>query len=82
MKLEIDIAADLNAQDDDGRGWSVLSDASHPDRVVTGALMLAGDEMATAVVRITAVDHDGQVRFDVLQESVATNRHLLSPAPG
>lgn len=81
LEIEIDIAADLNTQDDDGLGWSVLSDARHPDRVIPGALMLAGDEAATAIVRITAVDQDGQVHFEVLPESVEANRHLLGPPP-
>ena len=33
MDLEIDLRADLNAQDDDGNGWSLLSDARDPSQV-------------------------------------------------
>lgn len=80
MDLALDITADLNAQDDDGLGWSTLADASDPSRVIPGALLLAGNEAATAVVRIAAVDEDGQIHFSVLPGSVEKNRHLLGPA--
>lgn len=80
MDIALDITADLNAQDDDGLGWSTLADASDPGRVVPGALLLAGNEAATAVVRIVAVDEDGQIHFSVLPGSVEKNRHLLGPA--
>lgn len=80
MTSAIDITADLNAQDDDGLGWSTLADATDPNRVVPGAMLLAGNEAATAVVRVVAVDNDGQVHFTVLPGSVDKNRHLLGPA--
>jgi hypothetical protein len=74
---ELDLVADLNAQDDDGLGWSTLGDARDPARVVHGAMLLAGNEAARAVVRVAAVDDDGQVHFVILPGSVAKNRHLL-----
>jgi hypothetical protein len=74
---EIDLGADLNAQDDDGFGWSTLSEARDPDRVVQGAMLLAGNQAARAVVRVVAVDDDGQVHFAILPGSVAKNRHLV-----
>ena len=77
MDLEVDLVADLNAQDDDGQGWSLLTDARHPDRVRPGAMLLAGNPQAMAVVRIVAVDDDGQVHFSILPGSVEKNRHLL-----
>lgn len=77
MDLEVDLVADLNAQDDDGLGWSLLTDARHPDRVRPGAMLLAGNPQAMAVVRIVAVDDDGQVHFSILPGSVEKNRHLL-----
>lgn len=40
-------------------------------------MLLAGNELAIAVVRVTAVDDDGQIHFSILQGSVAKNRHLL-----
>lgn len=73
----LDLVADLNDQDDDGFGWSTLVDAAAPDRVRPGAMLLAGNTQAQAVVRVVAVDDDGQVHFAVLPGSVAKNRHLL-----
>ena len=74
---DLDLVADINAQDDDGLGWSSLVDAIAPDRVRPGAMLLAGDSQARAVVRVVAVDDDDQVHFAVLPGSVAKNRHLL-----
>ena len=74
---DLDLVADLNAQDDDGLGWSTLADAIAPDRVRPGAMLLAGNSQARAVVRVVAVDDDGQVHFAILPGSIAKNRHLL-----
>jgi hypothetical protein len=74
---EIDLVADLNAQDDDGLGWSTLGDAREPTRVVPGVMLLAGNQVARAVVRVAAVDDDGQVHFTILPGSIAKNRHLV-----
>lgn len=73
----LDLVADLNAQDDDGFGWSTLSDAAASDRVRPGAMLLAGNDQAQAVVRVVSVDEDGQIHFTILPGSVAKNRHLL-----
>ncbi len=77
MDHDIDLTADLNAQDDDGLGWSTLADARDHSRVRPGAMLLAGNRYGRAVVRITAVDDDGQVHFSILPGSVVKNRHLL-----
>lgn len=74
---DVDLMADLNAQDDDGLGWSVMADARDPDRVLPGAMLLAGNLEARAVVRIVTVDPDGQIHFAILPGSVEKNRHLL-----
>jgi hypothetical protein len=74
---EVDLVADLNAEDDDGLGWSTLAEARDPRRIIPGAMVLAGNQAARAVVRIVAVDTDGQIHFNVLPGSVAKNRHLL-----
>lgn len=73
----IELVADLNAQDDDGLGWSTLADAKDPGRVVQGTMLLAGNRAGQAVVRVVAVDDDGQVHFVILPGSVEKNRHLL-----
>ena len=74
---DLDLIADLNAQDDDGLGWSMLADSTAPNMVRPGAMLLAGNAQAQAVVRVAAVDDDGQVHFAILPGSVAKNRHLL-----
>lgn len=74
---DLDLIADLNAQDDDGLGWSSFADAVAPERVRPGAMLLAGNSQARAVVRVVAVDGDGQIHFEILPGSVAKNRHLL-----
>ena len=80
MNPEIDLVADLNAEDDEGLGWSVLSDARDPSRVRPGAMLVAGNRHAAAVVRVVAVDEDGQVHFTVLPGSLEKNRHLVGRA--
>jgi hypothetical protein len=77
MDPEIELVADLNAEDDEGLGWSVLSEARDPSRVRCGAMLVAGNDQAKAVVRIVAVDEDGQVHFTVLPGPLEKNRHLI-----
>jgi hypothetical protein len=77
MDSDLDLVADLNAEDDDGLGWSTLGDAREPTRVQTGVMLLAGNRYAKAVVRVVAVDDDGQVHFVILPGSVEKNRHLI-----
>ncbi|HEY4850640.1 MAG TPA: hypothetical protein VII22_07575 [Streptosporangiaceae bacterium] len=78
MDPEIDLIADLNAEDDEGLGWSALSDARDAAQVRPGAVLVAGNRYGQAVVRIVAVDEDGQVHFTVLPGSLEKNRHLVS----
>jgi len=77
----LDVIADLKAQDDDGLGWSTPSDARDTDRVNPGAMLLTGKESAKAVVRVVTVDDDGQIHFPILRGSFARNRHLLDRSP-
>ena len=77
---EIDLVADLNAHDDDGNGWSLLREARDPARVGVGRMLLAGNSQATAIVRVTAVDDDGQIHFVILPEPVSKIRKLLDHA--
>lgn len=74
---DLDLIADLNDQDEDGLGWSSLADAAAPESIRPGAMVLAGNSQAHAVVQVVAVDDDGQVHFAILPGSVAKNRHLL-----
>ena len=69
MNPQIDLVADLNAVDDEGLGWSTLSEARDPARIRPGVMLIAGNRQAQAVVRVVAVDADGQVHFTVLPGS-------------
>jgi hypothetical protein len=80
MDPQIDLAADLNAEDDDGLGWSTLSDARDPSRIRPGTMLVAGNRRAQAVARVVAVDDDGQVHFTILPGSLEKNRHLIGKA--
>lgn len=80
MDPEIDLLADLNAEDDEGLGWSTLSDARDPSRVRPGVMLVAGNRHAKAVVRVIAVDEDGQVHYTVLPGPLEKNRHLIGRA--
>jgi hypothetical protein len=80
MDLQIDLVADLNAEDDEGFGWSTLSEARDASRIRPGVMLVAGNGHAKAVVRVVAVDQDGQVHFAVLPGSLAKNRHLIGRA--
>ncbi len=59
----IDLRADLNAEDDQGRWWSLLTDAADPTKIRPGSVLIAGTERYWSVVRIEQVDDDGQVHF-------------------
>jgi hypothetical protein len=80
MDSHIDLAAGLNAEDDGGLGWSTLSQAGYPALIRPGVMLVAGNCQAQAVVRVVAVDDDGQVHFTVLPGSVEKNRHLIGRA--
>jgi hypothetical protein len=80
MDLPVDLIADLNAEDDEGFGWSTLSEARDASRIRPGVMLVAGNRHAKAVVRVVAVDEDGQVHFTVLPGSLAKNRHLIGRA--
>lgn len=68
----IELRADLNSEDDEGRWWSLLRDAVDPSRIVPGAVVVAGTERYWAQVRIEQVDDDGQVHFVAVTDSDPT----------
>jgi hypothetical protein len=80
MDSHIDLVADLNDEDDEGFGWSTLGQARDPTVSRPGMMLVAGNRQAQAVVRVVAVDDDGQVHFTVLPGSVEKNRHLIGRA--
>jgi hypothetical protein len=80
MDPEIDLAADLNAEDDEGLGWSSLADARDASQIRPGVMLVAGNRYGRAVIRVVAVDEDGQVHCTVLPGSLEKNRHLVGRA--
>jgi hypothetical protein len=66
VSREIELAADLNAEDDDGLNWTLLSAAAHPELIRAGAVVTAGRAGYWSWVRVIRVDPDGQVHFQQL----------------
>ena len=73
------LPSDLNAEDDNGRNWAMIGKALNPSQIRVGALVVAGMSHFWSVVRITAVDRDGQVHFVQLDETNPTVRAVLAP---
>lgn len=74
----IDLYSDLNAEDDYGQNWALPRNAADPARVKPGAVHIAGTARYWSVVRITAVDADGQVHFLQLGRDDPAARQLLA----
>lgn len=74
----IDLRADLNAEDDEGRWWALLSDATDTSSVVPGAVLVAGSDRFWSVVRIAQVDPDGQVHFVAVADNDPAAVRLLA----
>lgn len=70
----VDIAADLNAEDQTGYVWTFLDEARDPSIVVPGALVVVGDNDVAAVAVVidhVAHPHGTIVHLDLLPGSVA-----------
>ncbi|MFF0311140.1 hypothetical protein ACFYSC_27235 [Streptosporangium sp. NPDC004379] len=73
MTINIDIAADLNAEDHTGYVWTFLDEARDPSIITPGALVIAGDEDAPAVaVVVDLLSHPNGtiVHLDVLPGAI------------
>ncbi len=73
--IHVDIAADLNAEDDTGYVWTFLDEATDPSMIVPGALVVAGDVDAPAVaVVVDLVEHPNGtiVHLDVLPGAIGS----------
>lgn len=62
----IDIAADLNAEDETGLVWTFLDEALEPDAIRPGAIVIAGSELTPAVCEVV----------DLVEKPVGTVVHL------
>ena len=70
---DVDITADLNAEDQTGYVWTFLDEARGPSIIVPGALVVAGDSDAPAVaVVVDLASHPNGtiVHLDVLPGAV------------
>lgn len=74
----IELRADLNSEDDQGRWWSLLRDAANPHLIVPGAVVVAGTERFWSVVRVDQVDEDGQVHFVAMPAEDPAATELLA----
>lgn len=78
MTPPIHLPSDLNAEDDNGENWAPVGNASDPSVLRVGAVLVAGMPSFWSVVRITAVDPDGQVHFVQLNLDDPAARALLA----
>ncbi len=78
MTPPIHLRSDLNAEDDSGENWALVDNARDPSQIRAGAVLVAGTPRFWSVVRITAVDPDGQVHFVQLDENDPAARELLA----
>ena len=87
MAVTVDITADLNDEDETGFVWTFLDEARDPSVIVPGAIVVAGDADAPAVVEV--VDIVSKSAGDVVhlrilpgdvQDYAALVRRALSPA--
>ena len=71
--INVDITADLNAEDQTGYVWTFLDEARDPSIITPGALVIAGDEDAPAVAVVAdLVPHPNGtiVHLDVLPGAI------------
>ena len=78
MTPPIHLRSDLNAEDDNGENWALVANADDPSVLRVGAVVVAGTPSFWSVVRITAVDPDGQVHFVQLDRDDPAARALLA----
>lgn len=77
MTPPIDLPCDLNAEDDDGLNWALLTKAADPAAVHADAVLVAGLPRFWSVVRVTSVDPDGQVHFVQFDDDDPAARRLI-----
>lgn len=64
--ISVDITCDLSDEDETGYIWAPLDEATDPSLIFPGAIVVAGDEDAPAVVEVV----------DVVDKSAGTVAHL------
>jgi hypothetical protein len=77
----IDLPADLNVEDDEGRNVARLADAVTPEAVIPGAVLVAGAPRAWSWAVVESVDSEF-VYFHQISARVAAQRGpLVRPLP-
>jgi hypothetical protein len=89
MAVTVDITADLNDEDETGFVWTFHDEARDPGVIVPGAIVVAGDADAPAVVEVVDIvpKSSGQiVHLRILpgdiEDYAALVRRTLSPPDG
>lgn len=77
-KRTADIEIDWNEEDDTGLPWTFVDRAPRPERIVPGAVVLAGYPTSLAVAEVVDRDDDGVVHLRPLPGSVKANLHRLT----
>ena len=79
--IYIDLPADLNLEDDEGRNIGRLADAVAPEAVIPGAVMVAGTPRAWPWAVVESID-SGFVYFRQTSAQDAARRGpLVKPLP-
>lgn len=79
--IYIDLPADLNLEDDEGRNVARLADAVTPDAVTQGAVLVAGTPRAWSWAVVVGVD-SGFVYFrQISAQDAARHGSLVRPLP-
>jgi hypothetical protein len=79
--IYIDLPADLNLEDDEGRNIARLADAVSPEAVVPGAVLVAGSPRGWSWAVVEAID-SGFVYFRQVSAREAARRgSLVRPLP-
>jgi hypothetical protein len=52
MPVELDIPCDIQGRDQDGHLWAFLDEATHPEAIIRGHLVVTGDEEDPVVARV------------------------------
>ena len=79
----VNIAADLNDEDESGYLWTFLDEARDPARIKPGALVVAGDEDTAAVCQVVDMSPAGDgviVHLRLLPGLVDDYRSLVERA--
>jgi hypothetical protein len=79
--IYIDLPADLNLEDDQGRNIARLSDAVRPEAVTPGAVLVAGALRAWSWAVVEAVDSRFVYFRQVSAQEAARRGSLVAPLP-